>query len=279
MSLGQEEDRISQEMDLEYQQELRTEESILEALLFSLGRSVGLDEMAVALSENEEAAGKAVERLLHRYEERDGGILIVRVEDRYQMQSNPKMYPGLIRVMKQPKKPVLTDTVLETLAIVAYQQPVTKSEIEHIRGVNSDHAVNRLVEFGLAEEAGRLDAPGRPALFRTTEEFLRRFGLQSVTELPQLSTEVKEELAEQVREEVAESLGLSKEEIEIPKEEGKAGNISEEIEYSGRAELPETGTRAIPEADITETAEEATPMEAPTEEGSNEEANASRPEQ
>ncbi len=279
MSLGQEEDRISQEMDLEYQQELRTEESILEALLFSLGRSVGLDEMAVALSENEEAAGKAVERLLHRYEERDGGILIVRVEDRYQMQSNPKMYPGLIRVMKQPKKPVLTDTVLETLAIVAYQQPVTKSEIEHIRGVNSDHAVNRLVEFGLAEEAGRLDAPGRPALFRTTEEFLRRFGLQSVTELPQLSTEVKEELAEQVREEVAESLGLSKEEIEIPKEEGKAGNISEETEYSGRAELSETGTRAIPEADITETAEEAAPMEAPMEEGSNEEANASRPEQ
>jgi segregation and condensation protein B len=92
--------------------------------------------------------------------------------------------------------------ILETLSIVAYKQPVTKAEITRIRGVASDHAVNRLVEYGLIAEVGRLDAPGRPALFATTEEFLRRFGVGSTTDLPTMKPEQEAEIAQEVQEEM-----------------------------------------------------------------------------
>ena len=105
----------------------------------------------------------------------DRGIRIIELEDSFQLCTKKEMYEYLIRVAKQPKRYALTDVLLETLSIVAYKQPVTKLEIEKIRGVKSDHAVNKLVEYGLIEETGRLDAPGRPLLFGTTEEFLRRF--------------------------------------------------------------------------------------------------------
>lgn len=94
-----------------------------------------------------------------------------------------RYYENLIRVAAAPKKQVLSDVVLETLAIIAYKQPVTKADIEKIRGVKSDHAVNRLIEYNLVYEAGRLDTPGKPALFATTEEFLRRFGVSSTENL------------------------------------------------------------------------------------------------
>ena len=102
---------------------------------------------------------------------------------------------------------MLTDVILETLSIIAYRQPVTKMEIGKIRGVNSDHAVNRLVEYGLVYEAGRLDAPGRPALFATTEEFLRRFGVSSMVDLPTINPEQEEEIIQEVEEELQMKLG------------------------------------------------------------------------
>ncbi len=107
----------------------------------------------------------------------------------------------MIRIAKQPKRYVLTDVLLETLSIIAYKQPVTKIEIEKIRGVKSDHAVNKLVEYGLVEEVGRLDAPGRPLLFGTTEEFLRRFSVQSLEELPTLDPVQMEQFKEEAEDE------------------------------------------------------------------------------
>lgn len=104
-------------------------------------------------------------------------------------------------MVKQPKKTLLTDVLLETLSIVAYKQPVTRLEVEKIRGVKSDHAVNKLVEYGLIEEVGRMDAPGRPILFGTTEEFLRRFGVNSVGDLPQATPEQMEDFKEEAEEE------------------------------------------------------------------------------
>ena len=112
------------------------------------------------------------------------------------------MYEYLIRVAKQPKKYILTDVLLETLSIIAYKQPVTKLEVEKIRGVKSDHAVNKLVEYNLVCEVGRMDAPGRPLLFGTTEEFLRRFSIQSVDELPMMNPEQVESLKSEAEEEV-----------------------------------------------------------------------------
>lgn len=101
------------------------------------------------------------------------------------MATRAEYYENLIRVAATPKKQILTDVVLETLSIIAYKQPITKLEIEKIRGVKSDHAVNKLIEYNLVYEVGRLDVPGRPALFATTEEFLRRFGVGSTKELPE----------------------------------------------------------------------------------------------
>ena len=122
---------------------------------------------------------------------------LMKLDGAYQMCTRTEMYEYLIRIAKQPKKRVLTDVLLETLSIIAYKQPVTKAEIEKIRGVSSDHAVNKLVEYNLVCELGRLDAPGRPLLFGTTEEFLRSFGVHSIEELPVLSTVQLEEFKQE----------------------------------------------------------------------------------
>ena len=130
------------------------------------------------------------------------------------------MYEYLIRIAKQPKKYVLTDVMLETLSIIAYRQPITKLEIEKIRGVKSDHAVNKLVEYHLVCELGRLDAPGRPMLFGTTEDFLRSFGVQSIDELPTIS----EDIVEQYKEEA--ELELASESFDADNQEDSDGQIT-----------------------------------------------------
>ena len=124
------------------------------------------------------------------------------------MCTKAEYYEYLIKIAKQPKKRVLTDVLLETLSIVAYKQPITKAEVEKIRGVSSDHAVNKLVEYNLVCELGRLDAPGRPMLFGTTEEFLRSFGVESVDELPVLNEDQVEEFKHQAEEEMQLKLGI-----------------------------------------------------------------------
>ena len=161
------------------------EEAIVEAVLFTMGKSVELRQLAAALGTDTERAEAAVRRLQSRYEAEKRGMQITQLEDSWQMATRAEYYENLIRVAATPKKQILTDVVLETLSIIAYKQPITKLEIEKIRGVKSDHAVNKLIEYNLVYEVGRLDVPGRPALFATTEEFLRRFGVGSTKELPE----------------------------------------------------------------------------------------------
>ena len=245
MSLNPVQERLVGEIDEEYREELREEEKIVEALLFAMGRAVSREEIATALGTGPEAAEEAAERLYRSYRERNGGILIRRLEESYQMYTNPAQFEALIRVAKHPKKPVMTDVVMETLAIVAYRQPVTKAEIEKIRGVKSDHAVNRLVEYGLIYEEGRLNAPGRPALFATTEEFLRRFGAESIKDLPALSEEIEASIETEVKEELADALGLSGEEEEAATGEALSPSSSEE-ETAAPSILSEEETSAPP---------------------------------
>lgn len=214
---------------------LKEEENMVEALLFSLGRSVSVEEIAVCLNMGKDGATLAAERLRERYEERQEGLIIKKLEDRYQMMSHPKTYEGLIRVVKSPRKPALSDVALETLSIIAYCQPITKVEIERIRGVKSDHAVNRLVEFGLIEEVGRLDAPGRPMLFATTEEFLNRFGVDSLKDLPKLPEGAEKLLKEEVAEELKDGFGLEAEEEETDAEENSM-DAEEETERTNPEE-------------------------------------------
>ena len=164
--------------------EIEKVQAAIEAILFTMGDSVELSRIAEAVGHDEETVRKLIHHMMDRYEEEDRGIRIIELENAFQLCTKKEMYEYLIRVAKQPKRYVLTDVLLETLSIIAYKQPVTKIEIEKIRGVKSDHAVNKLVEYGLVEETGRLDAPGRPLLFGTTEEFLRRFSVHSLDDLP-----------------------------------------------------------------------------------------------
>ena len=139
--------------------------------------------------------------MIARMEQEERGISFIEVEDSFQMCTKGEMYEYLLKIAKAPRKYVLTDALLETLSIIAYKQPITRIEVERIRGVNSDHAVNRLIEFGLVAEVGRMDAPGRPLLFGTTEEFLRSFGVKSLEDLPALNQEQIEDFRHQAEEE------------------------------------------------------------------------------
>lgn len=177
-------------------------EAVVEAVLFTMGKSVELRQLAIATGQSEEKTRQAVERLKARYDKEERGMEIIELEDSYQMCTRTGFYENLIRVAASPKKQVLSEVVLETLSIIAYKQPVTKMEIEKIRGVKSDHAVNRLVEYNLVQEVGRLDAPGHPALFATTEEFLRRFGIGSTENLPDMDPVREEEIRVEVEEEL-----------------------------------------------------------------------------
>ena len=123
------------------------------------------------------------------------------LENSYQLCTKPELYEYLIKIAKAPRKYVMSDTLLETLSIIAYKQPVTRLEVEKIRGVSCDHAVNKLLEFNLIQELGRLEAPGRPLLFGTTEEFLRTFGVKSLGDLPMLDPEQIEDFKKQAEEE------------------------------------------------------------------------------
>lgn len=199
--------------------DLKEQEAVVEAVLFTMGQSVEIRQLAAALECTEKEAETAAERLKARYEKTDGGMQIIRLEDSFQMSSKAKYYGNLIKVAATPKKQVLTDVVLETLAIIAYKQPVTKADIERIRGVKSDHAVNRLIEYNLVYEAGRMDAPGRPALFATTEEFLRRFGVSSTENLPEMNIEQREEIRSEVEEELNLRLDSEGRPMDEPKDE------------------------------------------------------------
>ncbi len=178
-------------------------EAVIEAVLFTMGNSVELSRLAAAIDQDEDIAREAVLRLMKRYETGKKGMQIIALENSYQMCTRSEYYENLIRVACAPKKQVLSEVVLETLSIIAYKQPVTKLEIEKIRGVKSDHAVNKLVEYNLVYEVGRLDAPGRPALFATTEEFLRRFGIGSTQNLPAADPLVTAEIRMEVEEELS----------------------------------------------------------------------------
>lgn len=176
-------------------------EGIIEAILFTMGNSVELSKIAAAIGHDEETTRRLIHNMMDKYETDDRGIRIIELEDSFQMCTKPQMYEYLIKVAKQPRRYVLTDVQLETLSIIAYRQPVTKLEIEKIRGVKSDHAVNKLVEYDLVCEVGRLDAPGKPILFGTTEEFLRRFSIHSLDELPGINPEQIESFKHEAEEE------------------------------------------------------------------------------
>lgn len=189
--------------------ELNRIKGAIEALLFSAGKALEIGEISDALGHDRETVRKVLEDMMLSYEQEERGIQIKRLEDSYQLCSKEVYYEDLIRYMSRPKKHNLSPVMLETLSIIAYKQPVTRQEIEKIRGVKCDHAINKLIEYNLICEVGRLDAIGKPILFGTTEEFLRHFGVESVTDLPQLSESKIDDFKQQAEEEIQLSLNLN----------------------------------------------------------------------
>ncbi|MBR3040908.1 MAG: SMC-Scp complex subunit ScpB [Lachnospiraceae bacterium] len=174
----------------------------IEAILFAKGESVECKDLATALEVSEDEIKEAVEDLKMNYAKAGRGIQLVELENAIQLRTKEEFYEELIKLTNVPKKQTLTDAALETLSIIAYKQPVTKLDIEKIRGVNSDSSLNKLLEFGFIKEVGRLDAPGRPILFGTTEQFLRSFGVKSIEELPEMNPEVLEDFKAQAEKEI-----------------------------------------------------------------------------
>lgn len=161
-------------------------ECALEAVLFSLGEEVEIEKLAEALEVREDEVIDAFEKLQNKYKEEDRGLKIIRIENSLQMCSNPDYYECIKRVTQIKKQAGLSSAALETLSIIAYNQPVTKGTIEFIRGVDCTYSVAKLVERGFIDELGRAETPGRPILYGTTTEFLRCFGLKNLEELPPL---------------------------------------------------------------------------------------------
>ena len=186
----------------------RRQEAIIEAVLFSMGESVEISKLAELIEESKADTKKIIYDMKKKLQQSNRGIDIVELDDSFQMCTKTDMYEYLIKIAKSPRKYVLTDSVLETLSIIAYKQPVTRADIEKVRGVNCDHAINRLIEFNLVTELGRLDAPGRPILFGTTEQFLRSFGVKSLTELPELNADRIAQFREEAEKEIQLTLNI-----------------------------------------------------------------------
>lgn len=180
----------------------KKQEAVIEAVLFSMGEAVEISRLAEIIESTEDKTIAIVEDMKKAMEASDRGVTIAQVGNAFQMCSKAEMYEYLIEITKADNKYTLTDTVLETLSIVAYKQPVTRADIEKIRGVDCSHSVNRLIELDLIKELGRMDAPGRPILFGTTDQFLRCFGVKSLEDLPQMTPTQKEEMREQAEQEV-----------------------------------------------------------------------------
>lgn len=185
------------------------QENIIESILFMMGESVEVSTLATAIESDVETAKNAADRLYNKYqnEYQDRGMKVIKLQDRYQMVSNNKYFKNLVLVASNPKKPIITESILETLSIIAYKQPISKPEIEEIRGVKSDYAVNRLLEYGLIDEKGRLETPGRPIIYGTTEEFMLRFGIESIDDLPILDPTKFAEIQKEVESELSDRLG------------------------------------------------------------------------
>ncbi len=176
--------------------------SIIEAILFTMGEAVEISKIADVLEMDVKGVKEILQTMEERYLKEDRGIMLTWLEDCVQLCTKPQMYEHLIKIAKAPRKMTLTETVLETLSIIAYKQPVTRVEVERIRGVSCDHAINKLLEYDLICELGRLDAPGRPLLFGTTEQFLRCFGVSSIEDLPEVNPVQIEEFKQQAEAEI-----------------------------------------------------------------------------
>lgn len=204
--------------------ELEKKKAIIEAILFSTGREVEIKEFMAVLEVSYDEIVNLIESMKLSYNKEDKGIEIIRINDSYQLCTKKEYYEYLYPIFDKRSKPSLSQAALETLAIIAYNPKITRAEIEAIRGVNSDGTIYKLLDYNLIEDAGKLDAPGRPTTYKTTTEFLKMFGMNNLEQLPELPRYkldenqqiVIDEYIDEVSEKEAESLDDNSENNEAP---------------------------------------------------------------
>ena len=204
--------------------EFSKEQSIIEAMLFAAGREVSVKELTNALELGAEDIDKIILNMKAEYETRNSGIEIIKVNDSYQLCTRKEYYEYIYPLFDNRSKPNISNAALETLSIIAYNPNVTRAEIEAIRGVNADGTVYKLLEFDLIEDAGKLDAPGRPTMYKVTSKFMKMFGISSLDELPDLPRYKLDENEQIVIDEVMEAPMPAREDEDI---ENKEENIEE----------------------------------------------------
>ena len=206
--------------------ELEKIQSIIESILFAAGRMVSIEEIELALEVSKVDLEKILEKMQEEYKEEKRGIELIKLNNGYQLCSKKENYEYIYQIIDKRNKPKLSNAALETLSIIAYNPKISRAEIEAIRGVSVDATIYKLLEYGLIEEAGKLDLPGRPMSYKTSDEFLRLFGYSSLDELPELPRYKMDENHQIVIEELEEN----KADVQKDDEEQKE-NVEEETNY------------------------------------------------
>lgn len=212
--------------------EIEKLKAIIEAILFSAGRIVKVSELILVLEKNEEEIIKIIEKMQEEYKLDNRGIEIIKVEDGYQLATKKELYEYIYPILDKRAKPNLSTAALETLAIIAYNPKITRAEIEAIRGVSADACVYKLLEYGLVEEAGKVDLPGKPMSYKTSSEFLKKFGYTSLEDLPDLPKYKLDENQQIVIDDLLEE----QKEIDIKEEKNDRENVQVNVK---EAPMPE----------------------------------------
>ena len=198
---------------------LSKEQAIIESMLFAAGREVNIKELMNVLELGADDIDRIILNLKSEYDSRNSGIEIIKVNDSYQLCTRKEYYEYIYPLFDNRSKPNISNASLETLAIIAYNPNITRAEIEAIRGVNSDATIYKLLEYNLIEEAGKLDAPGRPNIYKVTNNFMKMFGISSLEELPELPRYKLDENEQIVIDEVMEAPMPEREDEDIENKE------------------------------------------------------------
>ena len=198
--------------------------SIIEAILFAAGRQVSMKELMISLEIPREELENIIVSMQEDYKIQNRGIEIIKLEDSYQLCTKKELYEYLYPILDKRAKPNLSNAALETLAIIAYNPRVTRAEIESIRGVSADACIYKLLEYGLIQEAGKSDLPGKPMTYVTSNEFLKMFGYTSLNDLPELPKYKLDENQQIVIDDLVENSTEDIKEQEAPKPEGEEKN-------------------------------------------------------
>ena len=212
--------------------EIEKIKSSIEAILFAAGRVVKINELVLVLEKNEEEIVTVIKKMQEEYKQESRGIEIIKVEDGYQLATKKDLYEYIYPILDRRTKPNLSTAALETLSIIAYNPRITRAEIEAIRGVSADACVYKLLEYGLIQEAGKTDLPGKPMSYKTTQDFLKMFGYTSLKDLPELPRYKLDSNQQIVIDDLVENENIENEE---DKDENIETNLIEDIDKTNKS--------------------------------------------